>query len=123
MNHDEYQSLDAKILTTSFVVLMPLTLIGFVLIALRFGKGFGSFSHMGDGLNFVSMQFSKLGLPIPAHGSPARFSEKIRHTVYKDFIAQVALYGTLCFIAIKSMRWPGDGAEKQDKGDKTDGSR
>ena len=42
--------------------------------------------------------------------APAEFSEKIQHTIYKGFIAPVALYSTLCFIAVKNMK----GHEKDD---------
>ncbi len=55
-------------------------------------------------LYLSSMQFNKLGLPVLKNEAPAEFSEKIQHTIYKGFIAPVALYGTLCFIAVKNMR-------------------
>ena len=50
------------------------------------------------------MSFDKLGLPNLKQEPPAEFSEKIQHTIYKGFIAPVALYGTLCFIAVKNMK-------------------
>ncbi|MBT0665370.1 hydrogenase 2 operon protein HybA [Geobacter pelophilus] len=55
-------------------------------------------------LYLSSMQFNKLGLPVLKDEAPAEFSEKIQHTIYKGFIAPVALYGTLCWIAVKNMR-------------------
>ena len=55
-------------------------------------------------LYLAGMQFNKLGLPTLKEEAPAEFSEKIQHTIYKGFIAPVALYGTLCFIAVKNMK-------------------
>ncbi|MDU0458078.1 MAG: hydrogenase 2 operon protein HybA [Geobacteraceae bacterium] len=55
-------------------------------------------------LYLSAMQFNKLGLPVLADAAPAEFSEKIQHTIYKGFIAPVALYGTLCFVALKNIK-------------------
>ena len=55
-------------------------------------------------LYLSAMQFDKLGLPALKDEAPAEFSEKIQHTIYKGFIAPVALYGTLCFVAIRNMK-------------------
>lgn len=55
-------------------------------------------------LYLAALQFKKLGLPELKNDAPAEFSEKIQHTIYKGFIAPVALYGTLCFIAIRNMK-------------------
>lgn len=55
-------------------------------------------------LYLSAMQFNKLGLPLLKDEAPAEFSEKIQHTIYKGFIAPVALYGTLCFVAIRNMK-------------------
>src|SRR6185369_13919255 len=66
--------------------------------------------HEVGGTNHLylsAMQFNKLGLPVLKNAAPAEFSEKIQHTIYKGFIAPVALYGTLCFIAIKNMKGQG----------------
>lgn len=63
--------------------------------------------HEGGGTNHLylaSMPFNKLGLPDIKPEAPAEFSEKIQHTIYKGFIAPVALYSTLCFIAVKNMK-------------------
>jgi Fe-S-cluster-containing dehydrogenase component len=63
--------------------------------------------HEGGGTNHLylaSLPFSKLGLPDIKPEAPAEFSEKIQHTIYKGFIAPVALYSTLCFIAVKNMK-------------------
>ncbi len=63
--------------------------------------------HEVGGTNHLylsAMKFNDLGLPILKNEAPAEFSEKIQHTIYKGFIAPVALYGTLCFIAIKNMK-------------------
>jgi len=63
-------------------------------------------------LYLSAMPFNKLGLPILNEEAPAEFSEKIQHTIYKGFIAPVALYGTLCFIALKNMKGHGDVEKK-----------
>jgi len=68
-------------------------------------------------LYLSAMQFNKLGLPMLEEKAPAEFSEKIQHTIYKGFIAPVALYGTLCFVALKNMKKHGTHQEKEDKGD------
>ncbi|MDD2364587.1 MAG: hydrogenase 2 operon protein HybA [Desulfuromonadaceae bacterium] len=62
-------------------------------------------------LYLAAMQFDKLGLPILKTEAPAEFSEKIQHTIYKGFVAPVALYATLCFIAVKNMK--GHGKEQK----------
>ena len=63
-------------------------------------------------LYLSAMPFNKLGLPILNEEAPAEFSEKIQHTIYKGFIAPVALYGTLCFIALKNRKGHGDVEKK-----------
>lgn len=71
--------------------------------------------HEGGGTNHLylaSMPFKKLGLPEIKAEPPAEFSEKIQHTIYKGFIAPVALYSTLCFIAVKNMK--GHGTKEKD---------
>jgi Fe-S-cluster-containing dehydrogenase component len=73
-------------------------------------------------LYLSAMQFNKLGLPVLAEAAPAEFSEKIQHTIYKGFIAPVALYGTLCFVALKNMKGHGKHQEKEDKGDSGHGA-
>lgn len=63
--------------------------------------------HEAGGTNHLylaSMPFNKLGLPDIKPEAPAEFSEKIQHTIYKGFIAPVALYSALCFIAVKNMK-------------------
>jgi len=78
-------------------------------------------------LYLASMQFNKLGLPVLKNEAPAECSEKIQHTIYKGFIAPVALYSTLCFIALRNMK--GHGApdnkhsETDEKGASDHGSR
>lgn len=49
MSHDHYQVHTAKIITPSFMILLGLTIIGFVLIGIRFIKGIGAVSNMSDG--------------------------------------------------------------------------
>jgi Fe-S-cluster-containing dehydrogenase component len=63
-------------------------------------------------LYLAAMPFNKLGLPVLNEDPPAEFSEKIQHTIYKGFIAPVALYGTLCFIALKNMKGNGEEEKK-----------
>jgi Fe-S-cluster-containing dehydrogenase component len=63
--------------------------------------------HEAGGTNHLylaAMPFNKLGLPDIKPEAPAEFSEKIQHTIYKGFIAPVALYSALCFIAVKNMK-------------------
>lgn len=55
-------------------------------------------------LYLSAVPFHKLGLPILPENAPAEFSERIQHTIYKGFIAPVALYSTLCFIALKNQK-------------------
>jgi len=62
-------------------------------------------------LYLAAVPFNKLGLPVLPDKAPAEFSEKIQHTIYKGFIAPVALYSALCFIALKNQK-------KQDKSDR-----
>ncbi len=78
-------------------------------------KELGGTNH----LYLAAMQFNKLGLPVLKTEAPAEFSEKIQHTIYKGFIAPVALYSTLCFIAIKNMR-NGNGEHKAEHDATTD---
>lgn len=66
-------------------------------------------------LYLSAMPFIKLGLPALNEEAPAEFSEKIQHTIYKGFIAPVALYGTLCFIALKNMRGHDEAEKKPDE--------
>lgn len=68
-------------------------------------------------LYLSAMQFDKLGLPVLAEAAPAEFSEKIQHTIYKGFIAPVALYGTLCFVALKNMKKHGTQKENHTEQD------
>lgn len=55
-------------------------------------------------LYLAAMPFSKLGLPELPPDAPAEFSEKVQHTIYKGFFAPIALYGTLCVLAVKNMK-------------------
>ncbi len=49
VHHDEYHIHKAKILTPSFYVLLFFTVLGFLLIGVRFVKGIGAVSNMSDG--------------------------------------------------------------------------
>jgi Fe-S-cluster-containing dehydrogenase component len=64
-------------------------------------------------LYLAAMPFQKLGLPELKPDAPAEFSEKIQHTIYKGFIAPIALYSTLCFIAVRNMK-KNEGGEQHD---------
>jgi Fe-S-cluster-containing dehydrogenase component len=55
-------------------------------------------------LYLAALPFTKLGLPKLEADAPASFSEKIQHTIYKGFIAPVALYGALCYVAMKNLK-------------------
>ncbi|NJD38182.1 MAG: hydrogenase 2 operon protein HybA [Geobacter sp.] len=66
-------------------------------------------------LYLAALPIKTLGLPELQKDAPAEFSEKIQHTIYKGFIAPVALYGTLCFIAIRNMKK--QEPDDQNKGD------
>ena len=68
------------------------------------------------------MPFNKLGLPELKDEAPAEFSEKIQHTIYKGFIAPIALYGTLCFVAIKNMKSHEAAGKKKSTDDTQEGS-
>jgi len=55
-------------------------------------------------LYLSAVPFSKLGLPDLPDAAPAVFSENIHHTIYKGFIAPIALYTTLCVVALLNLR-------------------
>jgi ferredoxin len=63
--------------------------------------------HEAGGTNHLylaALPFEKLGLPALGNEAPAEFSEKIQHTIYKGFIAPIALYSVLCVFAVKNMK-------------------
>lgn len=55
-------------------------------------------------LYLAGVPFAKLGLPELPEAAPPVFSEKIMHTIYKGFVAPVALYATLCLIALRNLK-------------------
>jgi Fe-S-cluster-containing dehydrogenase component len=55
-------------------------------------------------LYLAAMPFNRLGLPQLPATPPAEFSEKIQHTIYKGFVAPVALYGALCWLALRNLK-------------------
>lgn len=67
-------------------------------------------------LYLAAVPFNKLGLPVLPDKAPAEFSEKIQHTIYKGFIAPVALYSALCFIALKNQKKQDKSGHEQKKG-------
>jgi len=66
-------------------------------------------------LYLASAQFEKLGFPKLDNASPATFTENIQHTVYKGFVAPVALYATLFFVAVKNREKREKDNERGDK--------
>lgn len=50
----------------------------------------------------ANIEFEDLGLPTLPEESFAAASEKVQHTIYKGFIAPVALYGFLALVALKN---------------------
>lgn len=55
-------------------------------------------------LYLAALPFRDLGLPDLPDWAPAEFSENIHHTIYKGFIAPLALYGLLCVVALRNRR-------------------
>lgn len=55
-------------------------------------------------LYIAGVTFEKLGLPALPDEVPTAMAEKIQHTIYKAFIAPLALYGALCFVALRNMK-------------------
>jgi hypothetical protein len=55
-------------------------------------------------LYLAALPFDRLGLPVLPSDAPASFSERIQHTIYKGFIAPVALYVSLCFVAVRNLK-------------------
>ena len=55
-------------------------------------------------LYLAGVPFSDLGLPNLPNKAPAEFSENIQHTIYKGFIAPLALYGVLCVVALRNRK-------------------
>ena len=55
-------------------------------------------------LYLAAVPFGDLGLPSLPDRPPAEFSENIQHTIYKGFVAPVALYGLLCVISLRNRR-------------------
>jgi Fe-S-cluster-containing dehydrogenase component len=55
-------------------------------------------------LYLAAVPFKQLGLPALESEAPAVVSEKIQHTIYKGFIAPVALYASLYFVAVRNFK-------------------
>ncbi|MDD4870292.1 MAG: hydrogenase 2 operon protein HybA [Kiritimatiellae bacterium] len=65
---------------------------------------FGEKEVGGTNYLFLSaVPFTKLGFPELPQEAPAVFSENIHHTIYKGFIAPIALYATLFVIALRNI--------------------
>jgi Fe-S-cluster-containing dehydrogenase component len=72
--------------------------------------------HEAGGTNHLylaAQPFAKLGLPTLGPEAPAEISERIQHTIYKGFVAPVALYAGLCFVAIRNKKKNGQGSGGQ----------
>ena len=63
-------------------------------------KEVGGVNH----LYLSGVPFEKLGLRALPEDAPPVFSEKIHHAIYKGFIAPIALYSVLCFVALRNMK-------------------
>jgi hypothetical protein len=55
-------------------------------------------------LYLAGLPFAKLGLRELESTAPAAFSEEIQHTIYKGFVAPVALYSALCLVAVRNLK-------------------
>ena len=53
-------------------------------------------------LYLAGLPFADLGLVALPNRAPVEFSEHIQHTIYRGFLAPVALYGMLCIIALRN---------------------
>jgi hypothetical protein len=63
--------------------------------------------HEVGGTNVIYLagtSFENLGFPMLEKESAAVMSEHIQHTIYKGFIAPVALYGFLAMVALKNRK-------------------
>jgi Fe-S-cluster-containing dehydrogenase component len=75
--------------------------------------------HEAGGTNHLylsALPFEKLGLPGLGPEAPAEISERIQHTIYRGFIAPVALYAGLCFVAIRNKNKNGHREPAEDGG-------
>ena len=75
--------------------------------------------HEVGGVNHLYLSgvpFAKLGLRDLPADAPAVFSETIHHTIYKGFIAPIALYSALCFVALRNARKQKDHQAPHDDG-------
>jgi Fe-S-cluster-containing dehydrogenase component len=55
-------------------------------------------------LYLAGLPFDRLGLPALPSEAPASISEHIQHTIYRGFVAPIALYTSLCFIAVRNLK-------------------
>jgi Fe-S-cluster-containing dehydrogenase component len=72
--------------------------------------------HEVGGANCIylaGVNFNKLSFPNLPNPSAAALSENIQHTIYKGFIAPIALYGTLCFVAFRNRKSKKEGDNEQ----------
>ncbi|WP_022851985.1 hydrogenase 2 operon protein HybA [Limisalsivibrio acetivorans] len=79
-------------------------------------KIYGEHEIGGTNVIYLAPQkvnFAQLGFPELETHSYAAFSENIQHTIYKGFIAPVALYSLLTFVAIRN-RKKNDGSEDEE---------
>jgi Fe-S-cluster-containing dehydrogenase component len=67
--------------------------------------------HEAGGTNVLylsALPFDVLGMPALGSHAPAELSERIQHTIYKGCIAPVALFASLCVVALRNQK-NGDG--------------
>jgi len=68
-------------------------------------KVYGETEGGGTQCLYIShVPFDKLGLPMLDDRPPAELARSIQHTVYKGFIAPVALYGALAVVMLRNRR-------------------
>jgi Fe-S-cluster-containing dehydrogenase component len=66
---------------------------------------YGEFEVGGTNVIYIAGQsFENLGFRDLDKESFAAFSENVQHTIYKGFVAPVALYGFLAFVALKNRK-------------------
>jgi hypothetical protein len=84
---------------------------------------YGEFEVGGTNVLYIAGEsFDNLGFRELEFDSNAAFSENIQHTIYKGFVAPVALYGFLAFVALKNRKNHGHSHGHDAKHEGKDGS-
>jgi Fe-S-cluster-containing dehydrogenase component len=71
-------------------------------------------------LSAAGIPFEKLGLPRLTDVPPEDLAMSVQHTIYKGFIAPIALYVAAAYTILKNLRKPGHGGAA--KGEKKEGN-